>query len=246
MMNVLKNIKKAYLYLILDIIFVVLMIFLVKAYIKHLDNASRKAETGTELAFVLNKKEEVGNSFYRANISNDLNSYLDVENTKYNKTIFYKIDKENFEIEFEFQKENDIYVFNIVKIINKDYKINARMNYKGVKYIDYKSGEDATVLRIYTDYDTNYYAMSANGEYFLGDDIDEVVYKNDRFYYISYNKKYESLVGVKKCNKVLSKIEDYSYSDIYYKTGKINFMKEYYQKIYDSSVSVDKYCKSLK
>ena len=121
------------------------------------------------------------------------------------------------------------------------------MNYKRIDRFEYRSSEDTTVLHIITDYDSNYFAMSNYGENFLGDDIDEIIYKDDRFYYVTYNPKYKLLKSAEKCsNSIIKKINNFSYSDYYYKEGKINFMSEYYQKLSPTSVSVKTYCNSLK
>lgn len=243
-----KKINKLYIYTGISVITVILLVFALISYIRYVDKVSQKIETGTDLVYILEDKQSENDSFYVANIKDDLNDYITSKKLKNIDTITYKINNEDFYFLISVNtNKNDEYEYSITKIVNETYTVNARMNYKNIDKVYFRSNEDACVLRIVSDYDANYFAMSELGEYFLGDDIDEIVYKNERFYYIKYNSKYKNLVGKGSCsNKVTRTIEDFSYSDDFYKMGKINFMEEYYQKIYTESVSVKNYCNSLK
>ena len=71
-------------------------------------------------------------------------------------------------------------------------------------------------------------------------------FENGDFYYRSYNNKYLAIDTVGSCNEELRlSIEDFNEDDVFYTYGKINFLKDFYQKLASKSYSVRDKCASL-
>ena len=135
------------------------------------------------------------------------------------------------------------------EIINEEKKVFARMNMEDVESIEYRTGNanGASLLKINTEFYSDYFAITNEDHYFLGSDIETVSFKDDQFYYMSYNPNYELLETAKTCSKdVKASIDGFSNKDYYYKYGKINFLPDYYQKLASKKFTVGEKCDELK
>lgn len=223
--------------------FLLLKVFMyigINAYFKHIDKEAEKYTIGTNVIFGYNDKIKNNQGFYTLYIKDDIDSLLTSDNN-----ILYKV--KNLSFYFDIQVTNDTIM--IKKIVDESHHINARINYDNVLTIEYQTGNlnHSILLKINTEKYSKYLAITDNTYYFLGNDIDSIIYKNDQFYYLTYNIKYDVLREAQKCDaKIRNLIDNFSYNEYYYKTGQINFLKDYYQKIKPSYYYVKNYCNDLK
>ena len=88
--------------------------------------------------------------------------------------------------------------------------------------------------------------MTDETHYFLGNDIEYISYMDNHFYYLSYNSKYRALLEAEECSKeVKGTIQYFNQNDYFYKYGKINFLKDFYQKLASKTYSVKDKCDEL-
>lgn len=252
--------------ILLTAIVVLIIILSVLIYLHSVDEKASELSDKTSATYISSNNEKGENGLFIANIEDDLTSYIEEHDPDLKKlrTFTYKIPDEKFYIELSVHKielkkteqKNDDeetepeigYSFEITKIVDELHDINAKTNYSDIKKIEYKTGNSnyATVLNLIAANDTRYMVCVENAYYFLGSDIETVSYIYDHFYYLSYNKDYSPLRDATSCdNDVLENIEDFNLNDVYYRYGKINFLKDYYQKTSSTAYSVRERCAEL-
>ena len=217
-------------------------------YLMYVDAKVLEITESANATYTTKEKKLETNNFETVDLATELEDFLEKSKNKDITTVIYYIENENFYFNIGVKKEEDNYTFSIEKIVDSQREINARMNYTDIKEISYKTGNinNSTVLKLSKNKDFSYVILTGNTHYFLGSDIDEVVFENNRFYYKTYNPKYDMLKLKNDCSKETEKeIDDFNYYDNYYKYGKINFLDDYYQKIYLESINVKKYCDKL-
>ncbi len=217
-----------------------------KIYFTKVDAAAKEIQNATDLAYETKNDETNNRGFYVANFKAELEEFMADRNAS---TLTYEFAGESFFLEVFIQKnEEGEYSFEIEKISNPEFDINARMNMKDVESIEYRTGNPskASVLKINQKYNSDYFAMTDGTYYFLGDDIESISYKNNHFYYMTYNPDYKSLEEATVCSpEITSKIEGFKMSDYYYNYGKINFLSDYYQKLSSKKFTVQEKCDEL-
>lgn len=228
------------------VIGIIVMMFAIRFYLASIEEKAKEIMKETDASFTSKDNQVNNNGLYIANVKEDLTDYLEDWDAK---SITYKIEGEPFYIEFAVQEEDGKKTFSIEKIINENKKVYARMNMEDVETIEYRTGNanDASLLKINTPYYSDYFAITTGDHYFLSSDIENVSFKDEQFYYLSYNPNYRVLDKAKSCSKeVKSSIEAFSNNDYYYKYGKINFMPDYYQKLASKKFTVGERCEELK
>lgn len=223
-----------------------ILIGLIIMYIKNINLISKKITDETTHTYILNKSNDGTGGLYVANIEDDLKEY--VKKHKKAQDITYKIKGEDFYFNVGVSGKGDDFKVQINKIVDEKRNISARMTYKNVKSVEYRTGgtNDSTILNIITEYDNKYMAITNDNYYFLGNDIDKVSYENEHFYYYTINPAYLILESVNECsNEVVAMVEGFSYSDYYSTYGVVNFLKDYYQKLNPTSNTVWEKCLAL-
>ena len=224
----------------------ILLIFLIIIYLKHIDKEANKITEDTTYSYTVKKKINSNGGLFVANIEDDLKTYI--KKHKNIDNITYNIDGEDFYFQVNIFNEKDNFSIEIYKIVDNSRNISARMTYKDIKKIEYKTDSitNSSILNIITEYDNNYMAITKDNYYFLGTDIDKVSYDGEHFYYYSYNDVYDELANANSCSyEVINQIEEFNYSDIYYTYGIVNFLKDYYQKLAPNNYTVWQYCEYL-
>lgn len=239
---------------ICSLLLVGILCILLKMYIDYVDAASNKIEEQTDISYTTKSITTLSSGLVEVNIYDDLLNYIkdrDVTSTT------YKISNEQFYFDVSITKEEPTeeesteevkYTFTIDKIVDKKHKINAKMNLRGIKKIQFKTGNanETTLLNLISEYDQEYLAIINGNYYFLGDDIESITYEDNHFYYVSHNKAYNILKTAKSCSKDIKKsIDGFSMNDSYYTYGKINFLDEYYQKLSSKKYTVKEKCAEL-
>ena len=239
----LRYINKKLICIILFFLLLKIFVYIgVNVYFNYINKEAEKYSIGTNVIFGYNDKIENNQGFYTLYIQDDIDTLL--TNDK-GHNVVYKINDLSFYFNVEILNNS----ISINKIVDESHHINARINYDNVSTIEYQMGNlnHSILLKINTETNYKYLAITDNTYYFLGNDIDSIIYKNDQFYYLTYNVKYDVLKEAQKCdNKTRNLIDNFSYNDYYYKTGEINFLKDYYQKIKPSYYYVKNYCNDLK
>ena len=212
-------------------------------YFNYIDREAHRFAMGTDDSFVATSESENDKGLYILNIKEDLSKFINGK--KSISSVTYKVKGESFYLDVEIKKDK----FNIKKIVDTSHNLNARIDYDDVETIEYRTGglNKATLLKINSSNNSKYLAITNDAYYFLGSDIDEIGYENDRFCYYMYNNKYDSLRTASVCSdKIKNAIEDFDYNEYYYKKGTINFLKDFYQKLKSQNHSVKEYCNELK
>ena len=215
----------------------------IEFYFNYINMQANKLTVNKNIVYAKSHSLESENDFYILNIKEDINKISN--ELSGNKSIFYKIDNSSFYLELVVSNEDII----IKRVIDDKHKINARINYTDVLSVEWQEGNinKSVLLKINTSSYSKYLAITDNNYYFLGSDIDEIIYKDNQFYYLKYNDDYKILKDAKKCDeKTRDLIDNFSYNDYYYKSGEINFLKDYYQKLKPSYYSVKSRCNDLK
>ncbi len=224
---------------------VVLIVLSLHLYLEDVEAKSREILQKTEMDYTIEERELNSEGLYVV----DLKSILtDVVNEYKVSSITCTFPDESFSLDFKVNKNEDDMSFEINKVVDDEYGVSTRMNFSDVESIEYRTGnpQKSTIIKINTKDGHEYFAMSHNINYFLGQDIENVSFMNDRFYYLSYNPKYKELRNVTVCDKKLkSSIEDFKNSDYYYKYGKINFLDDFYQKLSSKVYTVENRCDDL-
>ena len=226
--------------LFLLICFIVVIII----YNSYLNKETSKLLNNTEETIYNKKYELINNGFTKVNVESELNDYF--KNTK-KESVTYTFKKESFNLIINRSKTNKEVNYRITKILDTTKNVRARTNFENVKYIEYKTGKnDDTVLHIIGDNYSIYFIILDNTYYILGDDIESISYANNRFYYVSYNKKYKVLDDIGACNEdIKASIENFDENEIYSNYGKINFLKDYYQKFSSKKYTVGEKCNDM-
>lgn len=232
-------------YSIISIMLVIILGFVIKIYLDHVENETNKILQNTDTSYKTKNIITLNNGLKRVSIKNDLTEYIKGKNIK---SITYKVDGENFYFDITINETEEGYSFDISKIVDNVHKINAKMKMKNIKEIDFMTGNsnDATLLNLITNYDEEYFVMTENMYYFLGSDIESISYMNNHFYYMSYNPVYRTLEEAVACDNATKKsIDGFNMNHYYYRYGKINFLKEYYQKLASKTYTVKDKCAEL-
>lgn len=218
-------------------------VFCMHMYFDYIEKEAHRISMGTDDTFIADYKKENSQGMYVLNLEEDLKKYL--SDKKNLNSVTYQVSNQSFYFDVNINKDG----MYIKKLVDTNHHINARMDYPRVISIEYRviNATKSILLKFITKDDYKYLAIADDTYYFLGPDIDEVVYKDDQFYYFTYNTKYEALRDATKCNdKVKNMIEGFDYKDYYYRTGKINFMRDFYQKINHKYYYVKDHCNALK
>ena len=243
MTNLLKNKKRLIFVVAYIITLTVCYIFCIDKYIGYIEKETTNIDKDPFVGYLSNYKEKNDNGFYELDIKKDLAKFIAKKENF--GSIIYKVKDENFYFELEIIDGS----IDIKKLVDNTRGINARINYFNIESMEYQKGNinDSLVIKINSERGNKFLAITNGTYYFLGVDVDNIVYKDNQFYYISYNSKYEELRTAQKCDtKTKELIEDFNYNDYYYKTGDINFLKDFYQKIKPSYYYVKNRCDDLK
>lgn len=216
-------------------------------YFEYINSEVDKLEKEKSLEYTYEKNILNNNGMYVLDLDSELTSFLSKKDVNY---FILKIQDEEFYMEISIEENTDgKNIYNLEKIVDKSHNINARVNKNDIISIEFQTSkiDNSTVIKINDlDYD-NYFVITNNTYYFLGEDIESISFLNDRFYYISYNPKYYILKEADECSKELkNEIENYNSNEYFYKYGKINFLSDYYQKLASKSLTVNDWCKTLK
>lgn len=248
-----KKIKKFYRKhkIIIDIGSTILIILLLTLflglYFKHLNKEANKVENNTDSSYLLKDSKASSNGLFFVNVYDQMTKYFKSKNTE---TVTYKIENETFYLTIikVYDKETKETTFDVIKISDPKRKIYARINFMNIKEFEYKTGDrnKSTVIHLISNDTSVYYALSGNNYYMLGDDIESISYKDEQFYYVSYNKKYKAIETVGSCTEELkASIDNFKLSDVYYNYGEINFLSDYYQKLSSDRYTVEEKCNEL-
>lgn len=226
---------------------IILLMFTIRIYLNNVDEKTKEIMKETDATYTTSNNKINSNGLYVAQVKKELLDYLEDWDAK---TITYKFEGEPFYLELEVtEDETGEKTFSIEKIVNEEKKVYARMNLEDVDNIEYRTGNanGASLLKINTEFYSDYFAITNENHYFLGSDIENVSFENDQFYYLSYNPNYRILDTAKTCSKdIKAQIDDFSTKDYYYKYGEINFLTDYYQKLSSKRYTVGEKCEELK
>lgn len=215
-------------------------------YLLHVENEAKEIENKADVSYKTVGVTINEQGFYVADLKSELTEYLSDHETD---RITYKFEGESFYFEvLVVTNAEGEYEFEIEKISNPDFNIFARTNMRSVESVEYRtdSSFSSSVIKINQTYDHEYFAMTKDAYYILGEDIETIGFMNERFYYMSYNPKYSALEGATSCSsEVTSKIQGFKMNDYYYKYGKINFLTDYYQKFTTKTYTVKNRCDDL-
>lgn len=226
----LKFNKNQIFYLLLGIMLAIILGLLLTLYLRYVDRETNKILEKTDKVYTAQKMHEIYNGFIEVDIKNELKEYLKENDFE---TVTFMLNKEDFFFEISTYEEKDEVKFALSKIVHNRHNINAKMNLRGIEKIEYQTGNtnNATVLNLITENDSEYLAIIKDTYYFLGNNIESISFKNGNFYSLTYNSKYRILDNAVLCTDEIKKeIEKFKMSDYYYKYGKINFLEDYYQK----------------
>lgn len=219
----------------------------IRVYFSRIDYAAREVQNQKEIAYEKKRGELNSKGFYVANLTEDIKPLIE---SKKIDSLTYEFEGEDFSIDMLIHRNDEGNIsFEIERIFSLGYDISARMNMKDVEAIEYRTGNpsQASVLKIVEKYNTEYFVMLKGNYYFLGEDIESLSYKDDHFYYMTYNPEYKLLESATECSKeVKNKIDGFDMKHYYYKYGKINFLSDYYQKLSQKKFTVQNKCDELK
>lgn len=231
---------------VLILLAVVLSTLAIKLYFARVDAAAKEIQNKTDFTYITQNNEVNSNGFYVAHLKDELTEYMENNDTS---RVTYKFGSEGFYMELSAIKDEGGNIdFEIDKIAYPEFKINARMNMKNIESIEYRTGnpKKSTVLKINQTYSSDYFAMIDGTYYFLGSDIESISFKDDHFYYLTYNKNYLSLEKADGCSKeVKASIDGFNMKHYYYRYGRINFLPDYYQKLASKTFTVQEKCDEL-
>ena len=230
------------------ILFILFIVYIgIKEYLVSVDKRTNKIVNNTESSFVLKKPKLLDNNMYFIDLEKDLNKVV----KKSQNTITYKIDKEDFNLDVKvyLDKTNNKHSYEIVKVVDNLHDISARINYKNAKQLEYRQDSNGgpLIIKFITLNEVEILAITDQTYYFLGEDVDDITFDNNEFYYKTINPKYEvKELREKGCTQEINNsIEDFSFQDVYYTYGRINFLDDYYQKHALRTTSVEEECKLI-
>ncbi len=232
---------------IVPIVILIVIVVLFNVYIKIVDKKSKEILDESYYTYTQEEIYPSGEGFNLIDLEKNLKDFLS-KTRQEEVTLSYRVKDSSFSLDLLVKKDNDNYSFEIDRIIDDVHNMHAKMKYEGVKKIEYQTGNEnhATVLKLYTDNETRYLAITGNTYYFLGSDIENISFKDGEFYYLSYNKKYSLLKTASACDaSIKSKIDEFKPSEYYYKYGKINFLTDFYQKLSSKVYTVENRCSEL-
>lgn len=246
-----KNLKKRDIIKILKILLILIgilvTVFILKTYLFYIDKKATKISDSTQTTIEASKITDTENGLYHVEIAKDIKKYLKSSKRKDLSALTYKIDGEEFYFEIGINKDGKEYSFDIEKIVDNRHQVSAKILYRDLKTLEYRTGNSnhSTLIKLFNKNDSNFLVFTENEYYFLGVDIEDISYKGNHFYYLSYNPKYESLRNTTEgCTDVIKdEIEDFKDTDYYYKYGKIYFLNDSeYEKLDSSKYTVADRC----
>lgn len=223
--------------------FILLIVFL-NMYFDKIDREIEALLDKEEVVYVSHNDQISSEGLIITNIKDNLTEFVKDSNVK---SLIYEIDDEDFYFVLNVIRGEEI-SFDLEKVINKKLGINSMVNIIGINTLEYRTiaNSFSTILKFNSQYDSRYMAMTDETHYFLGNDIEYVSYIDDHFYYLSYNPKYRALLDASECSKEVKRgIQGFNQNDYFYKYGKINFLKDYYQKLASKRFSVKDKCTEL-
>lgn len=224
---------------------VVLVMMGGKLYLKRIDALAAEYEDGESTVYVSRNDIVNPEGLYESNIKENLESYLEDKSAE---QVTYKFPNESFQLVLSVVRSDEGMRFVVDRVVDEGQEVNAMVNFGDVESIVYKTGNanSSTIIGIKTSYKTYYVAITSGTHYLLGEDIETISYKDNQFYYLSYNLKYTSLREASSCSKeVKEEIDKFNPKDYYYKYGSINFLRDFYQKLASKSFSVQERCDEL-
>lgn len=231
---------------VLIVLAIVLANIALRLYFERVDREARAVFYNADVEFVTKNNEINESGFYVANLKEELSSFI--EDAKIS-TIKYRFDGEEFYFDIAINRVDDGEVsFEITEIADPEFDIRAMMHMKDVESVEYRTGnpKKASVLKINQKYNVDYFAMTSDNYYFLGNDIESLSFKDDRFYYMTYNPDYKTLQEYDSCSKeAKSAIDGFNMKHYYYKYGKINFLGDFYQKLASKTYTVQQKCDEM-
>lgn len=239
--------EKHYLFsLIFILIFILILSFCLNKYLIHINKEASRIKDNTESSFTLEKKKKLENNMYFVNLADDLNKNI---KSKKQNTVTYNLKGETFYFDIRICKNKDKRTYDVIKVVDSLHNVTAKIDYQNVISMEYRTDPrgDATVIKFVTPDNREFLAITDETYYFLGEDIDDISFADDEFYYKSVNPKYDSKELLKEgcTQKVINNIEDFDFNEAYYFIGKINFLDDYYQKIANGTSSVEEKCKTV-
>lgn len=221
----------------------VLSTFAINMYLDKVDAESKKIINETDTAYTTKNNKINKKGLYVAELKTELDKNF--KDTK-DKSLTYKFDGEEFYLNIGISKDEEgNNNYSILKIAHPEFGINARMNMTDIVSIEYRTGNkgEASVLKLNTAYNSDYFALLDGTYYFLGNDIESINYIDGQFYYVTYNPNYTLLEEKRDCSKETKNLIDgFDNNDYYYKYGKINFLTDYYQKLSSKVYTVKEKC----
>ncbi len=231
---------------ILILIAIVLVVLSLHLYIENVDAKAKEILEQTDIDYTLSIDQETSEGFYKIDIQKQLTLLVEEQGVS-TVTCLFPQDDSYIEVKAQRDDAGELN-FEIEKIGNENYKVKTRTSFKDVTSIEYRSGNytEASVIKIISGDEFQYFAMATGINYFLGDDIKSISYMNDHFYYLSYNPRYKALKDATSCTDELrTSIKGFKESDYFYTYGKINFLSDFYQKLASKKFTVKEQCELL-
>ena len=227
---------------------ILIIVYLLKIYLIHIDKTANKLADNTDTTYVLDKPTKLESNMYFIDLEKDMNKFIKSEKQN---TIAYKINGEKFYLDVKIyrDKEKKTKSYEVVKIIDQLHNMKAKVNFTDVKTVEFRTEEQngPTVVKLVSEDQTEYYAITNDTYFSLGEDIDDITFDDGRFYYKTINPKYESDELKKNgcTQKVIDSIEEFNFKEPYYSYGRVSFLNDYYEKVVEGTFSVENECKLL-
>lgn len=230
----------------MSVIALLSIVLSIHLYLKNVDVKAKEFTKTTDANYTFEKGSLNAEGLYVVDLKEELSEFIKTDNAE---SISCHFKGEKFVLEVFVKRSDDETIsFELEKVVEDDFGINARVSLGEIESIEYRTGEikDETLLKINTANDSSYFAMIDGVYYFLGQDIETISYMDQHFYYVSYNPKYKVLREAEDCSKeVKASIKNFKTSDYYYKYGKINFLSDFYQKLSTKVYTVKDRCEEL-
>lgn len=244
-----KKILSGTILTILSVLAVILVAISIHLYLKNVDVKAKEMAMTSDVIYDLDLGNLNTEGLYHINLKEELLKLVNNEEEKEINTITCHIGEENFVLEVVVKKDDEQNQYiEVEKIVEDHFGVNARISIPNVESIEYRTSTsgDETIIKLNTDNESSYFAMTEGTYYILGQDIESISYMGDHFYYVSYNPKYKALREVNECTKeVKASIKNFKNADYYYKYGKINFLTDFYQKLSTKTYTVKDRCEEL-
>ncbi len=218
-----------------------------KLYFNWVNVEAEKREDSNVVTYIAKHNSINAEGLYVSNLKENLVSFLDGKSAE---KVKYGFENESFYLLLSVTLESEEMVFSIEKIVDESQDVIALVHFRGVESVEYRTGNSniSSVIKVNADVEltNNYIAITEGTHYLLGEDIKTISYKNDQFYYLSYNLKYISLREATSCSQeVKGEIPKFNQKDYYYRYGKINFLSDYYQKLASKTFTVKDRCEEF-